>query len=243
MMWTIAAISAPALFWLSKCLLPGNSLAALKKQCLAFLLGLIVAGAISPPLLAAQQKPFDFYVLSLSWSPEFCQNHPKERQCGRGYGVVLHGVWPQFKVGYPESCSGAKMPAKIVREFAGLYPNEKLAFHEWQKHGTCSGLAPRDYMQFSQQLKQGFTEPAALKNLSKPLRISAAQLNQEIVNANPVLNNQAVSFSCTGGGRFLQEIYLCLDKSGTQPVACGTDMQQRSRRSCGQKDFLIRNIR
>lgn len=212
---------------------------AMKKHFLSLVLLLLTSKA----LLAGQQREFDFYVLSLSWSPEYCEAHPAERQCGRGYGLVLHGLWPQYQTGYPEFCSREPMKPKWVKEFSGLYPNEGLAFHEWKRHGSCSGLSPRDYLQFSQQLKQSFVEPGALKNLSKPLRITASQLNQEIVAANPGLSAQSISFSCTGAGRFLQEIYLCFDKTGDKGVACSADMQKRSRRSCGQADFLVRNVR
>ncbi len=215
----------------------------MKVHVTKFLLSLFIAFIVCKPLLAAEQKSFDFYVLSLSWSPEFCDSHPRERQCGRGYGLVLHGVWPQYQSGYPQSCRKTRMPARLAREFADLYPSEKLVFHEWKKHGTCSELTPRAYLQFSQKLKQGFIEPTALKNLTKPLRTTATQLKQQIVSTNPYLNSEAIAFSCAGSGRFLQEIYVCLDKSGTGPVECSTELQRRSRRSCGQADFLIRNVR
>jgi ribonuclease T2 len=192
--------------------------------------------------MAKDQKPFDFYVMSLSWSPEFCQSHPREQQCTRQYGVVLHGVWPQYQSGYPQSCSRESMPGKLVHEFAGLYPNDGLAFHEWKRHGTCSGLSPQDYLQFSQQVKQNFIEPNELKSLTKPLRVTSEQLSQKIIAANPKLNNQSLSYTCTGRGRFLQEIHVCLDKTGNA-LACSDEIQRKSRRSCGQADFLIRNVR
>jgi ribonuclease I len=44
---------------------------------------------------------FDFFVLSLSWSPQFCSTpagRKSSMQCGgsRAYGFVLHGLWPQY---------------------------------------------------------------------------------------------------------------------------------------------------
>jgi ribonuclease T2 len=49
---------------------------------------------------------FDYYLLTLSWSPTFCLTHKDDVQCsGKGYGFVLHGLWPQYaKGGWPESC-------------------------------------------------------------------------------------------------------------------------------------------
>ncbi|WP_394754359.1 ribonuclease [Crenothrix sp.] len=191
----------------------------------------------------AAQKPFDYYVLSLSWSPQFCTTHPKDSQCTREYGIVLHGLWPQYNKGYPKSCSKEWIATKLIRSFPDLYPSEKLAIHEWVQHGTCSGLSPTDYLKLSQKLKQSVVMPDVLQNLAKPLRVSSSQLNALMQKANPNLSNNAIAFSCADGGRFLQEIYLCFDKKGETSAACGVDIQRRSRLSCGRPNFLIRNVR
>src|ERR1700745_1038331 len=53
---------------------------------------------------------FDFYVLSLSWSPSFCEEAAErggrsQIQCGgRPYAFVVHGLWPQYENGFPEYC-------------------------------------------------------------------------------------------------------------------------------------------
>lgn len=192
---------------------------------------------------AATQKTFDYYVLSLSWSPQYCSSHPKDSQCSRFYGIVLHGLWPQYNKGYPQSCTKEKISASLIRSFPDLYPSEQLAVHEWQKHGTCSGLTPRGYLELSKKLKDKVVTPSALQDLSKPLRVTASQLNGMIVAANPYLKNDAIAFSCVDGGRFLQEIYVCFDKKGALPETCGADIQRRSRLTCGRPNFLIRNIR
>ncbi len=101
------------------------------------LVSLCLVAASSMPV-NADQRPFDYYLMSLSWSPEFCATRPEDRQCGRGYGLVLHGVWPQYTKGYPSSCSNERISAQLLQQFPDLYPSQKLAFHEWQKHGTCS---------------------------------------------------------------------------------------------------------
>ncbi|NUR13135.1 MAG: ribonuclease T, partial [Bradyrhizobium sp.] len=50
---------------------------------------------------------FDFYVLSLSWSPSFCEEAAErggrsQIQCsGRPYAFVVHGLWPQDENGFP----------------------------------------------------------------------------------------------------------------------------------------------
>lgn len=207
------------------------------------LLSLIVLVISTAVAQAQAQKTFDFYVMSLSWSPQFCAIRPEDRQCGRDYGLVLHGLWPQFQKGYPQTCSHKRISKELVRSFNGLYPNERLAFHEWAKHGTCSGLEPRDYLELSQTLKEAFISPPALQNLTQPLRVSADDLRKHIVDSNPTLNNEALAFACADGGRFLQEIYVCYNQRGTAAIACSSEIQRRSRKSCGQVDFLVRNVR
>lgn len=208
-----------------------------------WLTGLLLWVLHSAAVQAQEQRSFDYYILSLSWSPEYCSIRPEDRQCGRGYGLVLHGLWPQYQKGYPQSCSQERLPNALARQYDNLYPNLKLAFHEWSKHGTCSGLTPEQYLVRSQALKQAFVIPKALQHLNQPWRVNANELTQVIMTANPNLNAEALAFSCTGGGRFLQEIYVCFEKDASAATACGADVQRRSRKSCGQKDFLIRNIR
>src|SRR5215469_4679314 len=70
------------------------------------------------PRAATAQDPrqntpgqFDFYILSLSWSPSFCAGAAERGarnanvQCGpRPYSFVVHGLWPQYDKGFPEYC-------------------------------------------------------------------------------------------------------------------------------------------
>src|SRR5476649_1712742 len=72
---------------------------------------------------------FDYYLLTLSWSPTFCLTHKDDTQCsGKGYGFVLHGLWPQYaKGGWPESCPPmvALSPAE-QKQGLTLFPTPKL---------------------------------------------------------------------------------------------------------------------
>ena len=62
---------------------------------------------------AAAPGTFDFYLLNLSWSPEFCTTHRGSQECGHGLGFVVHGLWPQDVSGNcPENCSNAPGPAE-----------------------------------------------------------------------------------------------------------------------------------
>lgn len=198
------------------------------------------------PLTQAADVPgrFDFYVLSLSWSPDYCASRPQDgEQCGRRFGFVLHGLWPQYERGYPADCTAEPLDPAMLQHFAGLYPSRKLFRHEWQKHGSCSGLDQQGYHQLSAQLKQRFVAPAMLKAPEQPLRFDREGLKQALQASNPWLSKQAISLSCSGSGRFLQEVRLCVDKAGKQARACSAQMQAAEARSCKQPDFLVRSVR
>ena len=57
---------------------------------------------------------FDYYALALSWSPSYCATNggrdPNQCGSGRRLGFVLHGLWPQYEKGYPQSCSREPLP-------------------------------------------------------------------------------------------------------------------------------------
>ena len=50
---------------------------------------------------------FDYYLLALSWSPEYCHSHTGSPQCapGKHFTFVVHGLWPEYNSGSgPEHC-------------------------------------------------------------------------------------------------------------------------------------------
>src|SRR5215469_12084849 len=82
----------------------------------------------SSPQFALKVAPanFDFYLLNLSWSPEFCYSHPNAQECAAHAAFVLHGLWPQNNDGsYPENCSNASGPAD-ASAYREIYPDPGL---------------------------------------------------------------------------------------------------------------------
>src|SRR5499427_7603553 len=72
------------------------------------MLGLIIGVADAQDRWQSAPGQFDYYVLSLSWSPSFCETatgNARRQQCGaRPFSFVVHGLWPQYEHGFPESC-------------------------------------------------------------------------------------------------------------------------------------------
>ena len=78
---------------------------------------------------ASTPGDFDFYVLSLSWSPGFCEmpagsNLHGQCDAGANLGFVVHGLWPQYEHGYPSDCGpAARFPSRLALQGAqGLIP-------------------------------------------------------------------------------------------------------------------------
>ena len=187
---------------------------------------------------------FDYYAVALSWSPAFCATHDDPNQCapGRQTGFVLHGLWPQYERGYPQSCSNERLSSADMARYAGLYPSPKMIGHEWSKHGTCSGLNPAAYFGLSSKLRGQVAIPAAYQRPSQPVRTSYADFVGAFRAANPRLPEHSVLPFCGAGGRFLNEIHACFDKGGAG-ISCGPAEVRRSENTCRQPSFLIQAAR
>ena len=162
--------------------------------------------------------PFDYYLLTLSWSPEFCHSHPTATECSLHPAFVLHGLWPENSNGtYPENCSNAPGPAD-PSQYSDIYPDQGLLQHEWKTHGTCSGLSPDDFFTTARAAVHSITVPPTLTQLTKQISLPPAQIITLFTAANPSITNSSLVVSC--GNNFLTAVEVCLDKS-LHPTACG----------------------
>ncbi|MEC4811714.1 MAG: ribonuclease [Scytonema sp. PMC 1069.18] len=211
---------------------------------------LLITSLAIPNTAIAQNRgtpgKFDFYVLTLSWSPDYCaSNGDRDRQqckSKKKLGFVLHGLWPQYQKGYPSYCSTQKLSPSVKQQFPGLFPSDKLYSHEWEKHGTCSGKTPAEYLALSKQLKDSVIIPTAYNRPSKPFRTTIKELKSAFVKANSQFTTHGIAPLCSGSGRFLQEVFVCYSKDG-KAGTCSAEILKRSQKSCGQPNFLVRNVK
>ena len=87
-------------------------------------------------------EEFDYYVLSLSWSPSWCEyegDAKNSEQCDpdKDFGWSLHGLWPQYHRGYPSFCQTAqRQPSRQdTNAMTDIMGSSGLAWHQWKKHG------------------------------------------------------------------------------------------------------------
>jgi len=175
------------------------------------------AASSERPQIAASGTGFDFYLLNLSWSPEFCYSHRDAPECAAHSTFVLHGLWPQNNDGtYPENCAGAPGPAN-PSQYSDIYPDPGLLAHEWQTHGTCSGLGADAFFQTARTAFQSVTIPQALSTISSQMLLPPDQIVDLFTTSNPGIPRASFVVSC--GHNYLTAIEVCLDKH-LRPVAC-----------------------
>lgn len=186
---------------------------------------------------------FDYYVLSLSWSPTWCALEGDERgspQCddGMGFGWILHGLWPQYERGWPAFCSTtAGNPSRRQTDaMADIMGSSGLAWYQWQKHGRCSGLSAKAYFEAARKAYGTVNRPAVFRKLSKDVRLPAAVVEEAFLQANPDLRPDMVTITCKRGR--IQEVRLCLTRDLT-PRLCGNDVIA----DCKVRDALMSPIR
>lgn len=183
------------------------------------LVGSGAATPLSERFAASAAAPgFDYYLLTLSWSPEYCHGHRNSPQCdGSHPGFVVHGLWPQRDSGqWPSDCStapGLTDPSSML----DIMPDPRLIAHEWATHGTCSGLSANQYFALIRHAYDSIKIPAALTHPAPTTTQSASGIKQMFVDANPGMSAGDIAISCHN--RYLSAVEFCLSKS-LQPIAC-----------------------
>ena len=186
---------------------------------------------------------FDYYVLALSWTPSWCAIEGDARgssQCdaGRGFGFTLHGLWPQYETGWPAYCPTAERnPSRsMTGQEADIYGSSGLAWHQWNKHGVCSGLSAADYYALARLAYQRVERPDLLRQLDRDVRLPAAVIEEAFLEENPALEADMLTVTCRDGR--IQEVRICLTRE-LEPRLCGADV----RRDCQMQDALFSPMR
>lgn len=179
------------------------------------------SGAMADQCGPAKGTPgqFDYYLLSLSWAPTYCatpSGRQNSQECGAGthYGMVVHGLWPQFSSGqWPQCCQAVSpvTPSPTIDKVSQVMIGSSLMEHEWEKHGSC---VTNQQDQYFGTIEQAIQNVGLAPNLpSTGVRtIKVSRLKE-----NWAVPAQSITTQCKGG--MLSEVHICLDK-GLNPIAC-----------------------
>ncbi|MBY6049714.1 ribonuclease T2 family protein [Vannielia litorea] len=186
---------------------------------------------------------FDYYVMSLSWSPNWCALEGRAKgspQCdrGRGYGWVLHGLWPQYERGWPSFCRTAERdPSRSdTAQMADIMGTSGLAWYQWKKHGRCAGLSSAAYFAAAREAYGSVTRPEVFRKLKDPITLPASVVEEAWLKDNPDLGADMLTVTCKAGR--IQEVRICLTKD-LEPRDCGRDVV----RDCTMRDAGFEPIR
>ncbi|WP_018700632.1 ribonuclease T2 family protein [Amorphus coralli] len=192
-------------------------------------------GAGLPPAAANDVSGrFDFYVLSLSWSPSYCaaagdRADPDQCDSGRPYAFVVHGLWPQYERGFPEYCSSRRAPGRdLVNSMLDIMPSRGLIRHEWKKHGSCAGVSPRRYFELTRQAYDKVRIPPRLVRLEKPIVVDPNVLERAFLSMNEGLTADAIAVTCRSNR--IREVRICMTRDLSDFRAC----PQVDRNACRQ---------
>ena len=190
-----------------------------------------------------QPGKFDFYVLSLSWSPSFCKETEERgrenEQCrGRPYAFVVHGLWPQYERGFPRDCQvpAPRLNRALMTSMLDLMPAPRLVYHEWDQHGTCSGLAAQAYFDLVRKARGAVNIPEAYTAPKATLTVAPDEVEEAFVKANPGLSRAAIAVTC--GSTRLSEVRVCMGKD-LKFRDCG----EVDRRACRRDKLIMPPVR
>lgn len=206
----------------------------------------VVAFAQTPDRRQNTPGQFDFYVLALSWSPSYCEaarerapDRAPDQQCaGRPYSFVVHGLWPQYERGFPSYCQvpAPRLNRNIVGSALEMMPSPRLVFHEWDRHGTCSGLSPHAYFEAMRKARAVVKIPDDYIALEKPITVEPGEVADAFLKANPSLTRDSMAVACDH--KRLTEIRICL----TREFAF-RDCGEVTRRACRRDKVTMPAVR
>jgi ribonuclease T2 len=197
------------------------------------------------PALAEGEKAgaFDYYVLSLSWSPNWCAlqgDGQGSEQCREqyDYGWIMHGLWPQYLRGFPSFCQNGERPPSrsMTAGMADIMGTSGLAWYQWKKHGVCTGLSAPDYFALSRRAYDKVVRPLVFRKLERTVKLPAAVVEEAFLKANPSWDPDMLTITCKDG--YIQEARLCLSRD-LEPVPCGQDVVQ----DCRMTDAVFTPVR
>ncbi len=140
-------------------------------------LGAVVVAAIAFSVLVVDRpRPSDKVAANSSsslfvvtWGPSLCKVEPSNPGCRSGHvgqlgpALILHGLWPQPPseqyCGVPKGHDQTvNLPRDVQTSLQSKMSDvSMMAPHEWNAHGTCSGVAPADYFSIAATLTDQVT--------------------------------------------------------------------------------------
>jgi ribonuclease T2 len=85
-----------------------------------------------------------------------------------------------------------------------------LAWHQWKKHGTCSGLSADAFFELSREAYNDVNRPEVFRKMEKTYRVPSKLVKNAFLDANPEMRAQNIQVTCKNNA--IQEVRICLNK-------------------------------
>src|SRR6516165_8992589 len=153
-------------------------------------------------------------------------------------GAPVHGLWPQYERGFPESClvPPPRLERNIMRSMLDLMPAPGLVYHEWDQHGTCSGLQPREYFDLVRRARKKVEIPGQYSHPTAPLSVTPNEVIDAFISANDGLSPEGITVDCDLTR--LREVRICFT-----PDLNFRDCSRSARRACRSERLIMPPVR
>ena len=193
---------------------------------------LLLALALPAPATTGEAR-FDHYLLALTWMPSFCALEGDDRddaRCapGSGHGWMVHGLWPQHADGtWPEYCQTRhRNPSRQqTAAQADLFGASGPAWHQWNKHGRCTGLSADEYFALTRAALDALVLPDSVLSEKAGSHVAPETVEANFIAANPAFGTDMMITTCRRD--YLVELRICLTQA-LQPRPCDETLLRRA---------------
>lgn len=161
--------------------------------------GLLLAAAGG--WLPAAEAAGSGWMLVLSWSPSYCDEHPgsTEPQC-----VQANYFVPQTLVPMPATpdagCAATQaLPETQLSRLAMITLNRREVRTQWAMHGGCIPPPLSEYPVQLEYAARKIAIPDDYRQLEKRQKTTAAEIREKFMQANPGLGEAGFELQCRGG--------------------------------------------
>src|SRR5262249_1988044 len=140
--------------------------------------------------------------------------------------------------GFPQACQvpPPRLSRNVMSSMLDLMPSPRLVYHEWDKHGTCSGLSQDAYFETVRKARGMIRIPRDYHEVKSYLPVTADDVEGAFIKANPGLKPSGIAVTCDS--RRLGEVRICLTKD-----LSFRDCPEIDRRACRRDKLVMPPVR
>jgi ribonuclease T2 len=117
-----------------------------------------------------------------------------------------------IREGLPKVLPSSAAPSSTRDRIVDARPDAdpRLVYHEWDEHGTCSGLSAAAYFKTVRDARGLVNIPPQYSDLESALTVNPNDVRDEFIKVNPKLTSGSISIDCDK--QRLREVRICFDK-------------------------------